>query len=344
MKKRIISSLLTLGLCVSLGACGSSSDGEKQTEATQETQEAATESTNTEEVMQKDGMEVLDGVTVGFSQCDSANSWRIAETESIETAAEKYGVELVYTDASGDIAKQASDIEDMVAQGVEYIVVAPLEEDGLQAALKSAMEAGSKVILVDRSVNGEAGDLYTTNIMSDFVWEAEQCGEVLLEALGGSGNVVTIQGNQGATVTRDRQDGFVKAVEGKLNIVSDQVANYAQDEAQEVMENVLQAQGDEIDAVFCHNDDMAQGAIAAIKAAGYEPGKDILVAGVDGSKAAMESVIAGEQLVSVSCTPDFGEPVFSVIAKLVNGEEVETSYKNEDTVYTKENATVEAGF
>lgn len=341
MKKRIISSLLTLGLCVSLVACGSSSDGEKQTEGTQE---AVTESKNTEEVMQQDGMDVLEGITVGFSQCDSANSWRIAETESIENAAEKYGAKLVYTDASGDIAKQASDIEDMVAQGVEYIVVAPLEEDGLQAALKSAMEAGSKVILVDRSVNGEAGELYTTNIMSDFVWEAEQCGEVLVEALGGSGNVVTIQGNQGATVTRDRQEGFVKAVEGKLNIVSDQVANYAQDEAQEVMENVLQAQGDEIDAVFCHNDDMAQGAIAAIKAAGYEPGKDILVAGVDGSKAAMESVIAGEQLVSVSCTPDFGEPVFSVIAKLVNGEEVETSYKNEDTVYTKENATVEAGF
>lgn len=290
-------------------------------------------------------MSVLEGLTVGFSQCDNNNSWRIAETDSMQATAKEYGVNLIFTDAATDLAKQASDIEDMVAQGIDYLVAAPQEVDGLQAAFQSAMEAGIPVILVDRGINGEAGVHYTTAIMSDFIWEAEQVAKVFLEDGEGKGNVVILQGTQGATSTIDRQKGFMDAIaDSEMVVVADQVANYVMDEGQEVMENILQAQGDEIDYVFAHNDDMALGAIKAIEAAGYVPGEDIKVGGIDGPKAAMEAIMAGKQMASCSCSPLFGPVTFETIARLEAGEEVPASLMNVDTLYTIENASLEAGY
>ncbi|MCD7745729.1 MAG: ABC transporter substrate-binding protein [Lachnospiraceae bacterium] len=287
----------------------------------------------------------LSGLTIGFSQSDNSSNWKIVETEDMQEKAEEYGINLIYTDASGDIAKQASDIEDLVAQGVDYLIVAPQQEDGLQASLIAAMDAGIPVILVDRGVNGDAGTVYTSSIMSDFVWEAEQIAERVIEYTGGTGNVVIIEGTQGATSTTDRQEGFMNTIEGTdLEVISDQVANYSQPEAQEVMENILQAQGDNIDIVYCHGVDMAIGAITAIKAANYVPGEDMQVVCVDASKDGMEAILAGELLCACSCSPFFGEATFSLISQLVDGETLEVEYINEDTVYDITNADVALGY
>ncbi len=290
-------------------------------------------------------LSVLEGKTVGFSQCDNRNSWRIAETDSMQKIADETGVTLIATDAGADIAKQASDIEDMVSQGVDYLIVAPQEEDGLQAALQSAMDAGIPVVLVDRGINGEAGVQYTTAIMSDFIWEAEQVANLFVEDSGDSGNIVILQGTQGATSTIDRQEGFMNVIEeSNMEVIADQVADYVMDKGQEVMENILAAQGDDVDYVFCHNDDMALGAIEAIKAAGYKPGEDIKVAGIDGPKAAMQAIMDGEELASCTCSPLFGPVAFETLAKIENGEEMEALYTNEDTLYTIENASLDAGY
>ena len=372
MKRKLVALALMTAMGVSLIGCGgSSADSGSDAAAEESTEAEATEDDAEAEAPAEEAddaeaeapaeeaddaaagtaatgdvdMSVLSGLKVGFSQCDNANSWRITETESMEETAAQYGVELIATDAATDIAKQASDVEDMVAQGVDYIVIAPQEEDGLQSSLKSAMDAGIPVILVDRGINGEPGVDYTTAIMSDFVWEAEQVANTFIEATGGKGNCVILQGTQGATSTNDRQKGFMDAIaDTEIEVVADQVANYTMAEGQAVMENILQAQGDDIDMVFAHNDDMALGAIEAIKAAGYKPGEDILVAGIDGPAAAMEAILAGEQLASCSCSPKFGPIAFETIARLANGETVETSMVNEDTLYTIDNADVSLGF
>ena len=287
----------------------------------------------------------LSGKKVGFVQCDNKNSWRIAETTSMEETAKELGVELIVTDAGADLAKQASDIDDLVAQGVDYLVVAPQEEDGLQASLQAAMEKNIPVILVDRSINGEAGVQYTTEIMSDFVWEAEQIANLIVEDSNGQGNIVILQGTQGATSTIDRQNGFMAVIEKTdMVVVADQVADYLRDKGQDVMANILQAQGDEIDYVFAHNDDMALGAIEAIKAAGKVPGVDIKVTGIDGPKAAMQAIIDGEQFASCTCSPLFGPKTFEIISLLESGETVEPFYQNADTLYTAENVSLDAGF
>ena len=287
----------------------------------------------------------LSGKKVGFAQCDNKNSWRIAETDSMQATADELGVTLIVTDAGGDLAKQASAIDDLVAQGVDYLVVAPQEEDGLQASLQAAMEKGIPVILVDRSINGEAGVQYTTEIMSDFVWEAEQIANLIVEDSNGQGNIVILQGTQGATSTIDRQKGFMDVIEQTdMVVVADQVADYLRDKGQDVMANILQAQGDEIDYVFAHNDDMALGAIEAIKAAGKVPGVDIKVTGIDGPKAAMQAIIDGEQFASCTCSPLFGPKTFEIIGLLESGETVEPFYQNADTLYTAENVSLDAGF
>ena len=318
--KKLFAILLALTMVFSLAACGS------------EGGESA-------------GDGVLAGKTVGFAQTDSMSSWRTTETDSIKAAVEAAGGTFVVKDAQGDIATQASDISDLITLGVDYLVVAPLEDNGLQDVLAEAMEAGIPVILVDRAIAGEAGVHYTTAIASDFVWEGAQCAAALNEALPEGGNVVIINGGYESSTSTDRQKGFVEGLNDNFTIVAEQNGNWLMADAQDVMENVIQAQGGEnIDAVFAVTDDMVQGAMNAITANGLVPGTDILTMGIDGTRAALEAVEAGTQLASCTCTPYFGPIVVETITKLINGEEVATAIVNPDTLYTKDNVDVSVGF
>lgn len=286
-----------------------------------------------------------DTITVGFSQTDSMSSWRTTETDSIKEYVEGKGWDFIVKDAQGDIATQATDIRDLIAAGVDYLVVAPLEDNGLQDALKEAMEADIPVILVDRAINGEAGVHYTTAIASDFVWEGAQCAEALKAALPEGGNVVIINGGYESSTSTDRQKGFVEGLGENFTVVAEQNGNWLMADAQDVMENIIQAQGGaNIDAVFAVTDDMVQGAMNAIVANNLTPGEDILTLGIDGTKAALEAVEAGTQLASCTCTPYFGPIVVETIEKLMNGEDVETAIVNPDTLYTKDNVDVSVGF
>lgn len=318
--KKFITAVVVTAMALSVAACGA-----KETPA---------------------GTGVLAGKKVGFSQTDSMSSWRTTETDSIKKSVEEAGGEFIIKDAGGDIATQESDIRDLVSAGVDYLVVAPLESNGLQGALQEAMENDIPVILVDRLIDGEAGKYFTTAITSDFRWEGEESAKVLAEALPDGGNVVIINGGYDSSTSTDRQGGFVDGLDSsKFKIVAEQDGSWLMDKAQAVMENILQAQGGEnIDAVFAVTDDMIQGAKTAIEAAGLEPGKDILTIGIDGTRAAFEDVAAGKQLASVTCSPYFGPIVLETITKIVNGETIPESITIQDTVYTKENVQVDLGF
>jgi simple sugar transport system substrate-binding protein/ribose transport system substrate-binding protein len=324
--KKFLALILALAMVLSLAACGGKSEAPAA------------------EAPAADGA-ILAGKTVGFAQTDSMSSWRTTETDSIKAAVEAAGGTFVVKDAQGDIATQASDVADLIALGVDYLVVAPLEDNGLQDVLIEAMEAGIPVILVDRAIAGQAGTHYTTAIASDFVWEGAQCAAALNAALPEGGNVVIINGGYESSTSTDRQKGFVDALNDNFTIVAEQNANWLMAEAQDVMENIIQAQGGEnIDAVYAVTDDMIQGAMNAITANGLVPGQDILTMGVDGTRAALEAVEAGTQLASCTCTPYFGPIVVETITKLINGEEVAPAIVNPDTLYTKDNVDVSVGF
>ena len=135
--KKMLSVALSAIMAASLMACGGGSAKGTETKVAQtEAGSEAKEAKETEKAEEKaDAGEAvsLEGKTVGFAQTDSMSAWRTTETDSIKKAVEEAGGKLVVKDAGGDIATQESDIRDLVAAKVDYLVVAPLENNGLQS-------------------------------------------------------------------------------------------------------------------------------------------------------------------------------------------------------------------
>lgn len=277
---------------------------------------------------------------IGYSQLANTGTYRIAETNSMKEEAEKRGFELIVTDAQDNTAKQVSDVEDLIAQDIDLLVLSPREFEGLETALQTAKEHSVPVILVDRLAKGEAGVDYVTYIATDFIWEGVAAGEWLKEKTGGSCNIIELTGTVGSSSAADRATGFASVVDENegMTVLASQTGNFERSEGQRVMENLLQAYGDEIDAVFCHNDQMALGAVQAIKAAGYKPNEDILIIGIDGEMDAFKSVIAGEMSATVVSSPMYGPITFDTVEKVLAGEEVPAETIMEGVVVDADNA------
>ena len=282
------------------------------------------------------------GKTVGFSQMENNGPWRIAETKSMTDEAAKLGdkYNLVVTDAQAQTSKQVSDVEDLVSRGVNAIFLAPREFEGLAPALAAAKGAKIPVFLIDREAAGRVGEDYVTFIGSDFVKQGERVGGWLAKKTNGKAGIVELQGTAGASVANDRAKGFRNVIERfpDMKIIASQPANFTRAEGQKVMENLIQAHGKDITAVYAHNDEMALGAIQALKAAGMNPGKDVLVVSVDGEKAALEAIIAGDMNISVESNPRFGPVAFETYQKYLNGEQLPPKIVLEDKFYDSSNA------
>ena len=280
--------------------------------------------------------------TVGFSQMENTGPWRIAETNSMKDEAgkraDKYNY--VYTDAQSQTAKQISDVEDLIARKVDAIFLAPREAEGFSAAFQAARNAKIPVILIDREANGTPGVDFVTVIKSDFVQEGKRAGEWLAKQSNGKAGIVELKGTTGSSVANDRSKGFTDAIAANpdMKIIASQDANFTRAEGQKVMENIIQSKGKEITAVYAHNDEMALGAIQALKAANMNPGKDVLVVSIDGQKTALQAIIAGEMNATVECNPRFGPLAFDALERYLKGEKLPPQIINEDRFFDANNA------
>ncbi len=279
-------------------------------------------------------------VKVAFSQCQSSDPWRITQTNDIKEEAERRGYDLIYTDAQGDTSKQISDVEDICAQGVDYLILDGREFEASAACLDIAKKAGVEVILIDRLVKGTAGEDYITYIGTDFVWEGQAAGAWLAEKTGGKSNIVEITGTAGSSAAIDRQKGFLEGIKDypDMKVVVSQTADFSRANAQSVMENIIQSHAGKFDAVFAHNDEMAMGALQAIKSAGLVPGEDVIVIGCDGQQDAVKAVIAGELGATVTCNPRYGKITFDTLEKIIAGEEIPEVVILEDYLIDASNA------
>src|SRR5688572_13941509 len=213
-------------------------------------------------------------IVVGFSQMENDGPWRIAETNSMKSEAGKRAdkFELVITDAQGQTSKQVSDVEDLVSRGVSAIFLAPREKNGLEPAMQAAKEAKIPIILVDREAAGTAGVDFVTVLKSDFVEQGRRAAEWLAKQTNGKANIVELTGTTGASVSQDRQQGFADEItkHPEMKIIASQTGNFNRAEGQKVMQNIIQSLGQQITAVYAHNDEMAIGAIQALKSAGMK--------------------------------------------------------------------------
>lgn len=283
-----------------------------------------------------------DTYKVGFSQVETNNPWRIAETESMKAEAEKLGYEYVYTDAGGSEAKQIADIESMIAQKVDMIFIAPRSEDALAEAVLKAKAACIPVILLDRDVNHDIavpGKDYITMIGSDFVEEGKRVAEWTAEKTGGNAVIIELEGTVGSSPANDRKKGFDDEIAKYpgMTIVASQSGDFARDKGRQLTETLLQAHPD-VTVIYAHNDEMAMGAIAALEAAGKVPGQDVLVVSIDGTKDATQAILDGKMGATSECSPKFGPKAFEVMLAYANGEKIDTRLTNPDRFFDITNA------
>ena len=288
-----------------------------------------------------------DTITVGFSQVGAESDWRTANTESMKsTFSEENGYELIFDDAQQKQENQLTAIRNFIQQEVDYILLAPVTETGWDTVLQEAKDADIPVIIVDRMVDVSDDSLYTTWIGTDSLLEGRKAAEWLNAYTTAKGidakdvNIVDIQGTIGSTAQIGRSKGLEEGVDNYgWNLLAQQSGEFTQAKEQEVMESMLK-QYDNINVVYCENDNEAFGAIDAIEAAGKTVGSDIangeiMVMSFDTTNAGLTDTLAGKIACDVECNPLHGPRAEELIKALEAGEEVEKlNYVDEEIFAT----------
>ena len=272
---------------------------------------------------------VDEGATIGLVVSTLNNPFFVDLRDGAQAKADELGATLIVFDSQDDAATEMSNVEDLITQGVDLIMINPTDSDAVGNAVTAANEAGIPVITLDRSAN--SGEV-VAHIASDNVAGGKMAGGFIVELLAGAGKVVELEGIPGASAARDRGEGFNAAIaESDIEVVTKQTANFDRAEGLSVMENILQAQP-EINAVFAHNDEMALGALEAIKASG----RDIKVVGFDATDDAVKAVQAGEMAATVQQLPkEIGGNGVAVAMKVLAGEAVDAYIPIELALVTK---------
>ena len=313
MKKKLLAFCMVMAMSCGLMACGGGEEGSGD----------------------GDGNDLI---TVGFSQVGAESDWRTANTVSMKnTFTKENGYELIFDDAQQKQENQIKAVRNFIQQEVDYIVIAPVTETGWETVLQEAKEADIPVIIVDRMVAVDDESLYTAWVGSDFRAEGDKAVAWMEEFFKDADkvNIIDLQGTIGASAQIGRTDGLKAGVEKNSNwtLLAAQTGDFTQAKGLEVMESLLK-QHEDIDVVYCENDNMAYGAIDDIKSAGKTVGvgeNDIKVISFDAGKAALELVLAKEICLNVECNPLHGPRVAEIIQMLEEGKSPEKKeYVNEE--------------
>jgi ABC-type sugar transport system substrate-binding protein len=285
-------------------------------------------------------------VVLGFSPIVSWGNWNGANAESVRKAARDSGVELRLEDARHSQEKQVATLREFVKQRVDVIAFSPVVETGWEVVLGEIRAAGIPVILMDRGIDVSDGSLYASLVGSDFTEEGRRAGRWLLENsrnVPGEILIVELRGSVGSAPANERKIGFADVIgsDKRYHIIRSESAEFDRARAREIMAEFLWAEGRRIRVLFAHNDSMALGGIEAIEQAGLEPGRDILVVSIEGSRSGLEAIVAGKLNVSVECSPLLGPQLMTVVLDLAAGKPVARRVITHETVFTRENAAAE---
>jgi ABC-type sugar transport system substrate-binding protein len=278
---------------------------------------------------------------VGFSQSEKeANPFRITETKSIKDEAAKLGVtNLTATNANSEFNKQISDVEQMIDSGVQVLIIAPLNSDGWDSVFAKASAKHIPIITIDRKINATPCKDYLTFIGSDFAEQGKRAADEMAKALGNKGKVAILLGAPGNNVTTLRTSGFkdeIAKAAPDVKIVFEQTGNFAREDGQKVTEQLLQSNPD-INGIYGENDEMALGAVTALKGAGKKAG-DVKVVSVDGTKSAVQNIVDGWSSAVIESNPRFGPLAFDTASKFLSGTPVGEDIVIQDRQYDESNA------
>lgn len=313
--KRKASVILSLAVAAMITACGSGNSDHNMTDSAADAAGS-----------------VSDTTVVGFSQLGAESDWRSANSESMREAfSPAQGYELLFEDGQQKQSKQITAIRSFIQQGVDYIVLAPVTQDGWDSVLLEAREAGIPVIIVDRMVETDDDGLFTCWVGSDFYLEGRKACEWLHRYAASQGlsgddlHIVNIQGTIGSSAQIGRTAGLEEySAKYGWDLREETPGDFTQAKGREVMAQMLVTYNN-INVVYCENDNEALGAIEAIEAAGKHAGPDIaggdiLVLSFDGvNQTAINYCLEGTIACIVECNPLHGPRVENIIQILEDG-------------------------
>lgn len=329
-RSRLLAALIPIALFA--GACGSANDPA----SVEDNPPADSDESAGDEAEEPDAGEPA---LIGFSQANNGDVWRINQTNNVVDACTQLvpGSEVLVTDGQGDAAKQSADVDDLIARGIDVLLLTPLTSDALTPAAQRALDAGIPVITLDRGVETEVTQHIGADNKLIGKTAAQFVAETLLEGQGGA--VIEIQGVLGASATTDRHEEFVAWLEENapdVEIVASQTGEYRREPALEFMNDMLQRFGPgEFDVVYTHNDEMALGAVQSMKQAGRLGEAHIV--GIDGQNEAIEAIAAGE--IAATFTYDnAGKEACESASRLLDGETIEPEWVLETNQIDEANA------
>ncbi|MEX1139108.1 MAG: substrate-binding domain-containing protein [Bacteroidota bacterium] len=271
--------------------------------------------------------------TIGMSQCNLGEPWRVQMNADIEKAAANHkNLKVIFKDAQNDNLRQRAHIEEFIRAGVDLLIVSPKEAAPLTGPVRDAYQRGIPVIVLDRRVLGED---YTCFIGADNKRIGSAAGKWIVEKLGGKGAIVELKGLMTSTPGQDRHSGFRDAIRGTdISIVFEADMKWLEPNARREMESAL-SRFDRIDVVYAHNDPAAHGAFLAARAAGRE--KKILFVGIDALPHEGQMYVRRGILAASFEYPTGGEEAVTSALKILRGEKVPKEITLASKVFTGEN-------
>jgi len=271
-----------------------------------------------------------------YPQLGAESDWRTANTASFKQTSTDRGIKLIFSDAQQKQENQISALRSCIQQGVSVIALPPVVETGWDAVLTEAHDANIPVIVVDRSVSSDPS-LYAAHIGSDMVIEGKRAAAEFNKLLPNGGSVLELSGTTGSGAAVGRAKGFREALNANIKILDSQTGNFTRAEGKPVMEAFMKKYAGQFQGVFFHNDDMAIGAIEAIKAAGVKPG-DLKMVSVDGTRGGFQLMVDGWLQADVECNPLLGPQVMDLALKLMNGQPIVHEVLTDEQVYYPDKA------
>ena len=267
-----------------------------------------------------------DLLTVGFVAVGPEGGWRTANEQNIQDSFSKEnGFNLKYAPATnGDQNSQITAFTSFIDEGVDAILLSATEATGWESVLKRAQEAEIPVVLLDRGIEPNDTDLYTSHIAPDNVGISASAAEWANTQFPDGANYVVLEGPPGLSVVNDRNKGWDTDIASNMTKLESQSANWSTEEAKSVFETILKANSNNVQLVFAQNDEMGLGAALAVEEAGLKPGTDVKIITIDGTKAALEALAAGRLSFVAEYNPLFGETAIKVVKAALAGDTVES--------------------
>ena len=261
------------------------------------------------------------GKTIGYSTKTITNdAFQLSLHDAVKNAVEANGDTFVgvLAESQTAVATQVNQIEDLINQGVDGLVLNPMDSNACIQVMEKAKAAGIPVVLVDQGVEAGHEDLYVTFISTDNFTGGQSAGVRMAEELGGAGNVIIVRGANGSQAGDDRADGFKEGIEGTgLALINEQAGDWVVDKAMQVTENMIQANPD-IQGIFCCSDNMLPGILQALSNNDIE---GVTIISFDGSDAGIDMVKSGQVLGTVAQFPDkIGAWGVEYLMKAIEGE------------------------